>query len=240
MKVYQCINKVTEDLAKIGIAKGSENKQQGFKFRGIDDILNALAPLLSKHGLCVLPWVLGREMNERTTKNGAVMFTCVLTVEYAFVCAEDGSTHKVVTYGEAMDMGDKATNKAMSAAYKYAAIQAFCIPTEGDNDADAVTPEPIVATPTAPKSLITKSQLAHLQAMCSTTETKESAICEFLGIKNLAEMHADVYDSVLTKLNKKAKKLMESGDTEDFGADNARDVDAFLNGSSADTLASKL
>ncbi|MNY54686.1 hypothetical protein D3C86_1905820 [compost metagenome] len=38
-----------------------------------------------------------------------------------------------------MDSGDKATNKAMSAAYKYAAFQAFCIPTEGDNDADGQT-----------------------------------------------------------------------------------------------------
>ena len=47
----------------------------------------------------------------------------------------------VTTYGEAMDSGDKATNKAMSAAYKYAAMQAFCIPTEGDNDADATTHE---------------------------------------------------------------------------------------------------
>lgn len=40
-----------------------------------------------------------------------------------------------------MDSGDKATNKAMSAAYKYAAFQAFAIPTEGDNDADGSTHE---------------------------------------------------------------------------------------------------
>jgi hypothetical protein len=63
--------------------------------------------------------------------------------EFDFVAASDGSKHTVKTYGEAMDSGDKATNKAMSAAYKYAAFQAFCIPTEGDNDADATTPEPV-------------------------------------------------------------------------------------------------
>jgi hypothetical protein len=61
--------------------------------------------------------------------------------EFDFVCAEDGSKHTVKTFGEAMDSGDKATNKAMSAAYKYAAFQAFAIPTEGDNDADAQTHE---------------------------------------------------------------------------------------------------
>jgi hypothetical protein len=61
--------------------------------------------------------------------------------EFDFVSAEDGSKHTVRTFGEAMDRGDKATNKAMSAAYKYAAFQAFAIPTEGDNDADASTHE---------------------------------------------------------------------------------------------------
>ena len=53
-----------------------------------------------------------------------------------FVAIEDGSKHTVKTYGEAMDSGDKATNKAMSAAYKYAAFQAFAIPTEGNNSED--------------------------------------------------------------------------------------------------------
>ena len=56
---------------------------------------------------------------------------------FAFVAAEDGSSHTVEIYGEALDSSDKATAKAMSAAYKYACFQTFCIPTEGDNDADA-------------------------------------------------------------------------------------------------------
>jgi hypothetical protein len=62
-------------------------------------------------------------------------------MEFNFVSALDGSKHTVKTFGEAMDSADKATNKAMSAAYKYAAFQAFCIPTEGDTDADATTHE---------------------------------------------------------------------------------------------------
>jgi hypothetical protein len=61
--------------------------------------------------------------------------------EFDFVSASDGSKHTVSTFGEAMDSGDKATNKAMSAAYKYAAFQAFAIPTEGDNDPDNSTHE---------------------------------------------------------------------------------------------------
>jgi predicted outer membrane protein len=59
----------------------------------------------------------------------------------------DGSSHTIKTYGEAMDSADKATNKAMSAAYKYAAIQSFCIPTEGDHDADKTTHEVAAKVP---------------------------------------------------------------------------------------------
>lgn len=144
MNVYKCINAVQSDLSKTGITKDRTNSQgSGYKFRGIDDVLNALSPLLSKHGLCILPRVLTRQCEERQSKAGAALFYVTVEAEFDFVCAEDGSKHTVKTFGEAMDSGDKATNKAMSAAYKYAAFQAFSIPTEGDNDADANTHEAV-------------------------------------------------------------------------------------------------
>lgn len=138
--VYKAINRVQAALAKDGISKDRRNQQQGYNFRGIDDVYNALSPLLAEHGLCILPRILSREIQERATAKGGVMFYVTVEAEFDFVCAEDGTQHVVRTYGEAMDTGDKATNKAMSAAYKYAAFQAFAIPTEGDNDADAHTP----------------------------------------------------------------------------------------------------
>lgn len=142
MSVYKSINAVQAELAQSGIAKDKVNSQgSGYKFRGIDDVYNAIAPLLAKHGLCILPRVLTRACDERTSKNGGALFYVTVESEFDFVCAEDGSKHTVKTFGEAMDSGDKATNKAMSAAYKYACFQAFSIPTEGDNDADAHTHE---------------------------------------------------------------------------------------------------
>jgi hypothetical protein len=140
-KVYAAIAGVMADLAKEGIAKDRANQAQGYKFRGIDDVYNALAPVLSAHGLLMLPRVIGREVVERTNNKGTALFYVTVDVEFSLVCAEDGSAHVIRTCGEAMDSGDKASNKAMSAAYKYAAMQAFCIPTEGDNDADATTHE---------------------------------------------------------------------------------------------------
>lgn len=141
MSVYKAINAVQKSLSKTGIGKDRKNEMQGYKFRGIDDVYNALAPLLADNGLCILPRCTTREVVERTNAKGTALFYVTVCAEFDFVASEDGSKHTIVTYGEAMDSGDKATNKAMSAAYKYACMQAFAIPTEGDNDADATTHE---------------------------------------------------------------------------------------------------
>lgn len=137
-RVYAAITAITAGLAAVGIAK--DRKATGvatYDFRGIDDVYNALAPLLAEHKLCILPQVLEREVIERQSKSGGALFYVTLKVKFDFVSAEDGSRHEVTTLGEAMDSGDKATNKAMSAAYKYAAMMAFCIPTLGvDSEED--------------------------------------------------------------------------------------------------------
>lgn len=178
MKVYQAINKVQADLAKDGIGKDRNNQQQGYKFRGIDDVYNALAPILARNGLCILPRTMSREMVERQTKSGGVLFYVTVGMEFDFVATEDGSKHTVVTYGEAMDSGDKATNKAMSAAYKYACMQAFSIPTEGNNDADAQTHEVESQDATRLRE--------HLKA-CEVHKDSITAITEGITMGNLSK-----------------------------------------------------
>lgn len=146
-KVYESITKVAAALAHRGIAKDQKNTQgSGYYFRGIDSVYNALAPLLAEHNLCILPKVLTRDVVERTSKSGGALFYVTIQCDFDIVSSIDGSKHTVSTFGEAMDSGDKATNKAMSAAYKYMAIQSFAIPTEGDNDADSTTHEVARAT----------------------------------------------------------------------------------------------
>lgn len=135
--VYQLISAVAGELAREGIEKNRTG--MGFKFRGIDDVYNAISPLLASHGLSVLPRALSRDCVERVSGQGKALFYVTVDMEFDFVSAHDGSKHTVKMFGEAMDSGDKATNKAMSAAYKYAMFQAFCIPTEGDNDADSTS-----------------------------------------------------------------------------------------------------
>lgn len=150
--VYKAISAVMRDIGEQGISKDRKNAQQGFSFRGIDDVYNALNPLLAKHGLIIEPYLLSREVTERVTGKGSVLFSVVVDMQYSFTAVEDGSSVIVRVCGEAMDSGDKATNKAMSAALKYCCLQTFMIPTEAESpDADTTTHDDITPRHEAPR-----------------------------------------------------------------------------------------
>lgn len=200
MEVYKAINAVALDLAQEGIAKSRKNAQQGYNFRGIDDVYNVLAPLLPKHHLCILPRFTEATCVERTSLKGGALFYVTVKGEFDFVSAIDGSKHTIVTFGEAMDSADKATNKAMSAAYKYAAFQAFAIPTEGDNDADAQTHE-VAPQPTPLKrglaNCISEAQGRKLYAKCKAAGIEVNDLMAHYKITRLGELHADLMESAL-------------------------------------------
>lgn len=127
------------------VAKGRKNPQQGYNFRGIADITKACQRLMAENGIHVVPWRVIRERRcVRQTSKGGDMHHVVQRIEWRFY-ADDGSHVSCVTTGEAMDMGDKASNKANSAAFKYALINAFCIP-EDDPDADTENSSPETAS----------------------------------------------------------------------------------------------
>jgi hypothetical protein len=202
-KVYAAIASVQADLAVGGISKSRKNQQQGYQFRGIDDVYNALAGVLAKHRLCILPRVLARTLTERETKSGGTLFSVTVEAEFDFVSAEDGSKHTIKTFGEAMDSGDKATNKAMSAAYKYAAMQAFCIPTEGDNDADSHTPtevKPRQEPKQSPASPITPALVEAIKRAGDANGTDFDALRKYYKIPYVKDLPAALYDDCMKRV----------------------------------------
>lgn len=155
--IYGALAKATGDIAESGVAKLGRNKEQGYEYRAMDDIYNVVAAALSKNGLVFVPNVLERSVEQRQSKYNTILYNVVVKVEYTIYHAGGGSIEFVV-YGEAMDTGDKGTNKAMTAALKYALIQIFAIPLVGTNaDADATTHEEIVAPGTQPRGSNQKS-----------------------------------------------------------------------------------
>lgn len=138
-QIHEAIIAIMGEIGAIG--KNQTNQQQHFKYRGIDDVMNALNPLLIKHGVFLVPEVLEKAREERESKSGGNLIYSVLTVKYTFYAA-DGSSVTAIIVGEGMDSGDKASNKALAIAMKYAMFQVFCIPTEEMKDPDADTPPP--------------------------------------------------------------------------------------------------
>ena len=166
-------------MSKVGyIGKDQKNTAQGYKFRGIDDMLNAFYPVLCDQGVFMVPSCESEtyELKEVTRGSGKTGIDkhVHLRMKYTFY-AEDGSF--IVVGGipsEGIDSGDKATNKALSAALKYALIQTFSIPTEdmtdGDKDSPVIAPEvkaqivPVFTTPDPQQQQETKP-LARPQPM---------------------------------------------------------------------------
>lgn len=137
MNIYEAITSIMSE--GYAIAKNKRNTQQGFQYRGIDDVMNTFQPLLAKYRVFLVPEVLEQQRQERITKDGKTLLYSILRMKYTF-CAEDGSRVSAVVIGEGMDSGDKASNKAMAVAMKYAMFQVFCIPTEEMPDPDEDTP----------------------------------------------------------------------------------------------------
>jgi hypothetical protein len=133
--------KIPAIMASIeAIGKNRKNQSQGYSFRGIDDMYNELHTHFATHKVFYTPEVLTTHREEKPTKSGGLMQYVVLTVKYTFY-AEDGSNVSCTMIGEASDSGDKASNKAMSTALKYALMEIFLIPTEEDKDTESQSPE---------------------------------------------------------------------------------------------------
>ena len=140
-KSRSIFERLLDVMAEVGaIGKGQENKFDKYKFRGIDDVYNALHPALVKHGVIVAPEVMECTTDTYETAKGAVMRSAVLKVRYHFHGA-DNTTMSVVVMGEGADRGDKAINKAHSSAFKTALFQTLCIPTEEKSDSEHESPE---------------------------------------------------------------------------------------------------
>lgn len=137
-KIYKAIAAVMADVGAVG--KDATNTFDKYKYRSIDAVMNAMHPAMVKHGVFVTPEVIDQTREEREGKNGTLMIYSVTKVRYTFF-ADDGSSVQAVVIGEGSDRGDKSMNKAMSAAFKYALFQVFCLPTAEMIDSEQDSPE---------------------------------------------------------------------------------------------------
>jgi len=133
--IYELMARVMNDVRDVG--KNGFNDHQKYKFRGVDDFIGALAQPLRDHGVFMMTEILDFQVSVRGKMNAVHM-----RVAFHFY-GPAGDKVTATTLGEASDTADKASNKAMSAALKYALMQTFMIPVDAGSldDGDRDHPE---------------------------------------------------------------------------------------------------
>ena len=170
--IYKKMANVYSKIEAIG--KTQENKEQRFKFRGIDDVYNALHKTMAEEGIFLAPEVIETTRTQIQSKSGTNGWHTISKIKFTFF-AEDGSSVSAVTEGEAIDYGDKSTSKSQSMAIKYALLQTFMIPTEDTEDGDKTSPEAGKHTPAVlknPKGEIELPQGNHKDVMAKLAKCK--------------------------------------------------------------------
>ena len=213
-KIYPAMVAIMSSVT--ALEKSRQNQSQGYRFRGIDDVYNMLHEIMADKGVFCLPTVVADRHEERTNQKGTCLIYRIVTMRYTFM-ASDGSSVEATAIGEGMDSGDKAANKAMSAAQKYALLQAFLIPTEdekdSENDSPKVAPRQAPQPPPPPSDDETK-KAKFIDAVNTLVNKRQQAGADELAdalkrynVQSLAAIkpadRATLYNAMLAKLEPK-------------------------------------
>ena len=189
MEIYNAIAGVMADVGVVG--KSDRNDFDKYMYRGIDAVMNALHPAMVKNQVFVVPEVLEHTREERTSAKGGLLIYSVAKVKYTFFTT-DGSSVTCTVIGEGMDRGDKSMNKAMSAAFKYACFQTFCIPTAEMKDSEIDSPDP------EPKPmLVNEKQVGFLMHEAGRLNVSIDAICNHYKVGMPAELTQEQYAEII-------------------------------------------
>ncbi len=197
--IYAAMSAVQKSLAERGIAKEQKNTAQGWKFRGIDDLLNALGVILAEQQVLILPDTLNTKMERHQSSKGKPVTHWVVEIEYTMYDVHGDSISKR-TVGEAFDSSDKGLAKANTNAYKYFIFQAFCVPLIGQEFGDADTELHELQGWSEP---ITKKQLAFLGVALNAAGADEELFLNWCKIESLEDLPQSRYEEAMKKLEKK-------------------------------------
>jgi len=199
-EVLKGIQSVMHAFSEKGIGKNSKNESQGFKFRGIDEVLNRMSQHLTEAGLVIIPQMMSRDVSERQNSRGNPLFYVTVTMAYTIRSVIDGSEVVCVVPGEAMDSGDKATNKALSIAYKYMAFQLFAIPI--DEDPDKTTHE-LMPKAKAKVEMLNDDDVSIIKELVDKAGEDEDTILNAFKVITWQEIPRDKFAVIVSKLQKK-------------------------------------
>lgn len=207
-------------MGRIGAISKDRKNPVGFKYRGIEDALNHLQPALIELGLTVeieCRNIVTEHFIEKGEKKDRLQFHTILLMDVTFV-ARDGSKSKRTSAGEGLDTaGDKATNKAMAAAFKYAVFLGLCIPVEDGtlSDSDATgskSDEPVAPTvPVIPMLPTIPNLPGGVSAPDAGPRIADTIRDQIIALITSLDMPMDVVQAIIRKHG--AEKLYELSST---------------------------
>jgi len=213
--IFQQISKVMADIKFI--SKDKLNTQQGFKFRGIDDVYNHVQQILAKHCVFTVSEIIARNREQVTTKSGTRAYHCVNSYKFKFYTT-DGSYVEAYADGEAMDMGDKASNKCAAIAHKYVLLQTFCIPTvdmsDGDDESFEVMPkQKTLANPNVIDG-VSQKQINRLMVLLKNAGMRQEEgvmlAKQMFGVDQLVNLNQGQYENICSRIEKTPKRGQET------------------------------
>jgi hypothetical protein len=176
------------DVQSIG--KNERNKDQGFSFRGIDTVVNAVGPALREHGVLVIPRPVSIQFHDYETKRGTAMRNCVVEMAYTIKGPAGDTIDGGGAYGEASDAGDKSVSKAQSVAYRVFLLEALAIPTD-EPDPDLETHERVAS----PAPSLSVGQAGFAEAANRLDNPQRAALRALLIEKGLPTKAADMSEA---------------------------------------------
>lgn len=132
--IYARMAAVMDDIN--AVVKTKQGTGVNYAFRSIEDVMNTVHPVLSKHQVFLVP--IAHDLINNTFEKGGGKFSyqAILKSAYRFYTI-DGSYIEASMVAESIDYSDKATQQASSYIYKNIILQTFCVPTRelmGDGD----------------------------------------------------------------------------------------------------------
>lgn len=208
--IAEALSAVMAEVRAVG--KNDRNGQQGYNFRGIDAVVNAVGPALRKHHVVVVPILEEVHYRDVQTSTGKPSRECTVKVRYRFH-GPAGDHLDCVAPGESMDFGDKGAPKAMSVAYRIALLQALCLPTT-DTDPDAESYERAIGQGQPPQQRNRNGAKAKQSSPADEARGSLRSVCEREGwdTKRAAQVFATQHGEALgeTQDADKVKAFMQA------------------------------
>jgi ERF superfamily protein len=184
------------------IQKRGYNERHDYSYATAADIAGTVGNILAELGVVVIPRLESISYEPNTPGHTAPnVARVIMAYTFADVNSDDEVTVKVA--GEGLDLGDKASYKAMTGALKYALLQSFLIATGDDPENESVRSHGGHSQPRT----IGEQETKALYDLVAKTGTELERVLEYYKVSSVEEMTEATYRRAMETLGRKLARM---------------------------------